>query len=155
MPGPLLPIEHHQQEDDAGCLAACAQMVLSYLGVTVSQAELNRLFELTPLGVPLSRLQRLMQPYKVQVIIHQAGSLADLQRAVDENTPPIVFIHTGQLAYWSEDAQHAVVVVGYGSSSLLLNDPAFPDAPKQVPAEELMLAWDEFDNIYARLNRSQ
>lgn len=50
MPKPLLPIEHRQQEDDAGCLAACVQMVLAHLGVTVSQTELNRLFELTPLG---------------------------------------------------------------------------------------------------------
>ena len=154
MPEPSLPIEHRQQEDDAGCLAACAQMVLAHLGVTVSQAELNRLFELTPLGVPLSRLQRLTQPYKVQVTIHHEGNLVDLQQAVDENTPLIVFIHTGQLAYWSEETQHAVVVVGYEDSAvLLLNDPAFPDAPKQVPADEFMLAWDEFDNIYARLSR--
>lgn len=153
MPELSLPIEHRLQEDEAGCLAACAQMVLAHFGITVSQTELNRLFELTPLGVPLSRLQRLTQPYKVQVTIHHEGSLADLHRAVDENVPLIVFIHTGQLAYWSEEAQHAVVVVGYDSVSLLLNDPAFPDAPQQVPADEFMLAWDEFDNIYARLSR--
>jgi ABC-type bacteriocin/lantibiotic exporter with double-glycine peptidase domain len=153
VPKPSLPIEHRQQEDEAGCLAACAQMVLAHLGVTVSQADLNRLFELTPLGVPLSRLQRLTQSYKVQVTIHHEGSLADLQQAVNENTPLIIFIHTGQLTYWSEQAQHAVVVVGYDGSALLLNDPAFPDAPKQVPADEFILAWDEFDNIYARLSR--
>jgi len=34
-------------------------MVLADLGITISQAELNQLFELTPLGVPLSRPTRL------------------------------------------------------------------------------------------------
>ncbi len=29
--------------------------------------------------------------------------------------------------------------------------PAFPDAPKTVPTDELMLAWDEFDNAYAQI----
>lgn len=61
MPKLLLPIEHYLQEEEAGCLAACAQMVLANLGITIFQAELNRLFELTPLGVPLSRLARLDQ----------------------------------------------------------------------------------------------
>lgn len=103
--------------------------------------------------MPLSRLQRLTQPYNVQVTIHHEGNLADLHQAVDENTHLIVFIHTGQLAYWSEETQHAVVVVGYEGSALLLNDPAFPDAPKQMPTDEFMLAWDEFDHIYARPSR--
>lgn len=49
--------------------------------------------------------------------IHYEGSLVDLHQAVDENPLLIVFIHAGQFAYWSEEAQHAVVVVGYEGSS--------------------------------------
>jgi ABC-type bacteriocin/lantibiotic exporter with double-glycine peptidase domain len=142
-----LPIEHYPQEEDAGCLAACAQMVLTDLGINISQAELNQLFELTPLGVPLSRLTRLDQ-HGVNVAIHRNGILDDLIRAVDQNTPPIVFIRTGQLSYWQEDTQHALVVRGYDGPHLLFNDPAFPDAPQTVLADELMLAWDEFDNAW-------
>lgn len=152
MPMHSLPIEHCLQEVDAGCLAACAQMVLAGLGVTVSQAELNQLFELTPLGVPLSRLTRI-DSYGVRVTIHRNGTLEDLIQAVDQNIPPIVFIRTAQLTYWQEDAQHALVVRGYDGSYLLLNDPAFPDAPKKILAEELMLAWDEFHNAYAEITR--
>jgi hypothetical protein len=37
---------------------------------------------------------------------------------------------------------------------LLLNDPALPDAPQRVSVDELMLAWDEFDNSYATLTRN-
>jgi len=70
VPTPSLPIEHYPQEEEAGCLAACAQMVLAGLGITLSQPELNQLFELTPLGVPLSRLTRLDQ-YGVKVTLHR------------------------------------------------------------------------------------
>lgn len=152
MPTPSLPIEHYPQEDEAGCLAACAQMVLADLGITISQAELNQLFELTPLGIPLSRLKRLDQ-HGVNAAIHRNGTLDNLIQAIDQNIPPIVFIRTGQLSYWQEDTQHALVVRGYDGPHLLVNDPAFPDAPQTVLADELMLAWDEFDNAYALLTR--
>lgn len=152
MPTILLPIELYPQEAEAGCLAACAQMVLAGSGLALSQAELNRLFGLTPVGVPLSRLQRL-ERYGVQVAIQRHGDLPDLHRAIEQRIPPIVFIRTGSLPYWSEDTQHAVVVSGFDESYLWLNDPAFPAAPQKVLADELMLAWDEFDNAYALLTR--
>ncbi|MBI1882041.1 MAG: C39 family peptidase [Chloroflexi bacterium] len=152
MPKRSLPIKHQPQETDAGCLAACAQMALARLGMTVSQDELNRLFELTPLGVPTSRLKRL-ERYNIRVTIQKEGSLDDLLQAIDQDITPIVFIRTGQLSYWTEDTQHAVLVSGYDGSDLLLNDPAFPNAPQRVSADELLLAWDEFDNSYAILTQ--
>ncbi len=110
MPKRLLPIEPRAQEAEAGCLAACAQMVLGGLGIVVEQSELNHLFELTPLGVPLSRL-KLLESYGVQVSIHRDGTLDNLLQAVDQNIAPIVFIRTDQLSYWAEDTQHAVLVM--------------------------------------------
>ena len=150
MPVTSLPIEHYSQEEDAGCLAACTQMVLANLGVTLSQAKLNQLFDLTPLGVPLSRLIRLEQ-HGIKVDIHRNGTLADLAQAINKNIPPIIFIRTSQLSYWHEDTQHALVVCGYDDTHFLVNDPAFSDAHQTVLADELMLAWDEFDNAYALL----
>ncbi len=35
----LLPISHHQQDQQADCLAACAAMVLSYLQVSASPSK--------------------------------------------------------------------------------------------------------------------
>jgi len=107
------------------------------------------LFDLTPAGLPAPRLTRL-ERYGVQVTIQQ-GNQADLLQAIDQNVPPIVFVRTAQLPYWDIDTQHAVLVSGYDGPDLLLNDPAFPDAPWRVSADEFMLAWDEFDNTYALL----
>lgn len=149
---PSIPIKHAPQETDAGCLAACAHMILTHLNITISQTELNQLFELTPLGVPLSRFSRLQQ-HGIQASIRRNGELDDLRLAIDQETPPIVFIRTQQLSYWAEDTQHAVLLSGYDGSDLLIHDPAFPEAPRRVPSDELLLAWDEFDNTYALLHR--
>ena len=147
----LLKINHYPQTIKVGCLAACAQMVLRPLGISVSQQKLHRRFDPTPIGVPFSRL-RYLRNYNVQVTINQ-GDLSDIILAIDQNTPPIIFLRTGELSYWQSDTQHAVVVVGYDNDDLLLNDPAFQNAPQRVLADELMLAWDELDNFYALLTR--
>lgn len=150
MPARLLPIEHRLQQADAGCLAACVQMALHSLGILVSQDELNDLFDLTPAGVPRPRLRRL-ERYGVQVIIQQ-GDQNDLFKAINQGTPPILFVRTGQLVYWEIDTQHAVLLSGYDGSDAVLNDPAFP-LPQRTSFDELMLAWDEFGNAFALITR--
>lgn len=152
MPLRLLQLEHRPQEEEAGCLAACAQMALARLGLQLSQGELNHLFELSSAGVPLSRLTRLKK-FNVQVTIQQ-GDLVDLLQTVDQDLTPLVFVRTGQLSYWESDTQHVLLVSGYVGSDVFLNDPALPHAPQRVSADELMLAWDEFDNVYAVIAKS-
>lgn len=69
----------------------------------------------------------------------QTGDETDIKRAIDQGIPPVVFVHTSQLTTdWEEDAQHAVVIVGYDEVNFYVNDPAFPDAPKLVPIDEFM-----------------
>ena len=148
-----LSIEHQVQSEEFGCLAACAAMVLRVVGISVSQPELNRLLDLRTGGVPYSRLQRLAK-YQVNVSL-LPGLETDLQRAIDRQNPPIIFVHTSQLrTYWTLSTRHAIVVSGYDDTNFYVNDPAFADAPKQVPIDELMLAWLEFDYMYALITRS-
>jgi len=84
----------------------------------------------------------------------QAGDETNLQQSMNQSIPPVIFVRTGQLtSYWHEDVQHAIVLVGYDDTHFYVNDPAFPDAPKQIPMDELMLAWLEFDYTYALITR--
>ena len=145
---PLLSIEHFRQEETAGCLAACVQMALTHMGHAVSQRELNRLFELTSIGIPWPRIERLTQ-LNVQVRL-ESGAERELQQAINHNQPPIIFLRTGELtSYWHADLQHAVLLVGYDAQYVFLNDPAFPAAPQQATWGELMLAMIEYDYAYA------
>lgn len=63
----------------------------------------------------------------------------------------VAFVKTGELPYWDEDCDHAVVVAGLDDEVVYLNDPAFPDAPVQVPRGDFDLAWLGRDEFFAAL----
>lgn len=96
----LLPIEHRVQEVRTGCLAACCQMALQYIGLDYSQRRLNQLLGLTPIGVPYSHVTRLTQ-LGVHVVLH-AGNPAQIRQALERNLPAIAFLSTGDLPYWQD-----------------------------------------------------
>ena len=145
----LLSVEHRQQTERAGCLAACAQMALQHIGVDHSQAQLNRLFGLTSAGTPSSRIRRLSE-LGVQVV-YASGDEVALREAIERGVPPIIFVDTGDLPYWSVRLRHAVLMVGYDDTQVFLNDPDRPTAPMSASWGDLMLAWSEFDYKYALL----
>lgn len=142
-----LRIEHHRQEEVAGCLAACTQMTLQFIGILKSQQEINRQLGLTSVGVPSSHIQRLSGPSIS--IFYGAGDEQTLRASIDRGSPPIVFLATGDLPYWKVNLRHAVVVAGYDQDEILLYDPAFADYPKHVKWGDFLLAWSEFDYYYA------
>jgi ABC-type bacteriocin/lantibiotic exporter with double-glycine peptidase domain len=152
MPPKLLPVNHLPQEEKSGCLAACGQMLLTYWHIPSRQSQLNRLFSRIDIGARFTHIVRLKQ-YGVQVVL-QNGDERRLMQAIDKGLPPVIFVAIGELtSYWLEDVQHAVVVIGYDDKHFYVNDPAFPDAPKRVLIDELMLAWLEFDYAYALITR--
>ena len=151
MPTHSLPVPHRLQEEDAGCLAACAQMVLAYLGIRQTQAALNRLLGLTSIGTSYSNIRRLTA-LGVGVTLAY-GAEEELRAAIERATPPIVFVKTGDLPYWHDNTSHAVVLTGYDDEAVYLNDPAFVANPQRVSWDDFMLAWDELDNSYALVTR--
>jgi ABC-type bacteriocin/lantibiotic exporter with double-glycine peptidase domain len=151
MPAHLLPIEHHMQETGVGCLAACTQMVLHYIGIEQSQQRLNQLLGLTSIGVPYTNLTRLTW-LDVQVDMLM-GDEAQIKQAIGSDRPIIAFLFTGDLPYWQANTPHAVVIAGYDDTHLYINDPAFVTAPQTVQWSEFLLAWSEMDYAYAIITR--
>jgi len=143
----LLPVEHRPQVERAGCLAACAQMALQHIGISQSQAQLNRLLGLMPEGVPSSRIKRLSE--LGAEVVYTSGDETTLKEAIDRDIPPLIFVDTGELPYWNVRLRHAVLMVGYDEVQAYLNDPDRPTAPTAVSWGDLMLAWSEFDYKYA------
>jgi len=151
MPPRVLYVPHKRQAQEAGCLAACAQAVLAYLGVEQTQSSLNRLFGLTAIGTPFRNIQRLTS-LGVSVRL-QRGDESALRNAIDHNQPPILFVKTGDLPYWHDNTAHAVILIGYDEDVVLLADPQFADSPQRVGWGELMLAWGEQDYYFALITR--
>jgi predicted double-glycine peptidase len=72
-----------------------------------------------------------------------------LTQALAVGFPPIVLLRTVHLPYWERETAHAVVVVALDAEQATLNDPAFPAAPQTVSRDAFMLAWSDFDYLYA------
>lgn len=148
----LLAVSHHQQRQQADCLAACAAMLLAHFHLSVDYARLVRLLGIRSYGAAFSNLRRL-EELGVSVIIER-DSITKLHQALAQGLPIIVAVNTGPLTYWSDDTAHALVVVGIEQQTVLVNDPEFEQAPQSVPVDEFLLAWLEQDYRQALIQRS-
>ncbi len=129
------------------CLPACADMVLAYLERHLGQNKLARILGTTEIGTMSSRITRLST--LGLTVEYEEGSAVRLRRYLSQGVPCIVFLWTGNLSYWQVDTPHAVVVIGMTEETVIVNDPAFDNAPVRVPVDEFLLAWCEFEYKYA------
>ena len=144
-----LVVPHIQQRVVGECLAACAQMVLTYMNILVTYEYLLKLLKVKAgLGTVATNVHHL-KALNLEVTYQQFGTFEDLYNYLGQGYPCIVFIKTGELSYWNENISHAVVVVGLDDQHIYLNDPAIPTAPVQVERNEFDLAWLDWDEKYA------
>ena len=147
---PILSVPHLYQPATGECLPACAAMVLSYLGVSVNYRRLLPILRTqSGYGTPFSNIRQLTQ---LKVAVHYGrGTLKDLQHFLRRGQPVLTPVQTSELPHWTENTAHAVVVVGMDEKTVYINDPAFANAPIQVPHGDFDLAWLEQDEYYAIL----
>jgi len=122
-------------------------MVLTSFGQRVERNWLKQVLETTPLGTPGFKLLNL-RARGYEVIYAAAMNERPLAEALSNNVPPIALVYTTGLPYWTRETAHAVVVVEFGEQ-VVLHDPAFPEQPQIVSREAFMLAWSDFDYLYA------
>ena len=149
----LLSIPHHQQKQPADCLAACAAMVLDYLGVQVTYDNLQKLLKVEPYGASAYNLHYLT-PLGVMVDV-DIRDLTLLKESIDSDIPVIALVKTGELSYWSQETNHVVVAVGYEEDRIFVNDPVFQSGPNLISAKEFELAWLGFDYLSAIITRME
>src|SRR5262245_37159762 len=145
-----LNVPFSPQEKHGYCLPACAQMVLTYLGISRSQKVLARELEVfEDFGVPASNITKLkIRSLKVSYAVE--GAFADIEYWLNQSIPVIVFVQTAQLEYWQKmPAQHAVLIVGMDYSNIFLLDPGRERTIITVSKAEFTLAWDEMEFSYA------
>ncbi len=98
MPLLLLPVEHVQQQRQGECLAACAAMILNYMGAAVAYNRLVKQLEtVANTGTPSFKIRKLT-PLGVNVQ-YQRGTIDRLRHHLQRNQPPIVFVQTKDLLY--------------------------------------------------------
>ncbi len=126
--------------------------LLAYWDVEQSQSAIaKRLETIEHAGTPASRIRRLASADLE--VTYTSGEFSDLQTAINQRIPPIVFVNTGELPYWSEATAHAVVLLGIEQDTVTLNDPAKSQSPIQTTLGDFQLAWDEMFKLYALLRK--
>jgi ABC-type bacteriocin/lantibiotic exporter with double-glycine peptidase domain len=151
MPTNCLPVPHLEQITDGDCLPACVAMVLAYLQEPVDLERVARLLATQEFGSLAPNIRKVAE--WGYAVTYQSGSLAMLRDLIAAAVPPIAFVWTGDLPYWSLNTPHALVIIGLDVDTVWVNDPAFPAAPQSIPVGDFLLAWAEFDNRYAAITR--
>lgn len=150
-----LAVPHRTEEFVGGCLPACCQMALAFLGIIRTQRQIAALIgHIEAAGTPAPNVARLSD-WGVAVRYFPWANLNDLQRGLKRGIAVIAFVRTGELPYWEEDVPHAVVVVGMDTTAgiVYVNDPAFERAPIAVPVGDFILAWDALGDQCAMIGQ--
>jgi hypothetical protein len=114
-------------------------MVLAHHGDSRTEAELRSLLDTQPTGTRAGNLMRLSGPaFEVYL---RPSNLLELQKVLADNQPPIVFLQTGLLEYWSMDIFHMAVLIGLDAVTAALNDPYFATAPQTTSLQTFEKAW--------------
>jgi hypothetical protein len=114
-------------------------MVLAHHGDVRSEADLRMLLDTQPTGTRAGNVMRLSGPaFEVYL---RPSNLAELQSALADNQPAIVFLKTGALEYWSMDIFHTAVLIGLDAMTVALHDPYFATAPQLTSLQSFEKAW--------------
>lgn len=149
----LLAVPHRVEAFAGACLPAYLQMALAFIGVNWPQERVaGQLGHIAGAGTLARNVTRLNTP-GTRVRYMTNGALEDVQASLAREEVPVLFVRTGELPYWEEDTTHAVLVVGLDADIILINGPAFEQAPIPVPVDDFSLAWYELGNTWAVVAR--
>jgi ABC-type bacteriocin/lantibiotic exporter with double-glycine peptidase domain len=128
-------------------VAACVRIVLAHYGDVRTEAELRSLLDTQPTGTPARNVMRLSGcAFEVHL---RPWNLPALQQVLTTGQPPIVFVQTGTLQYWSVDIFHSAVLTGLDATTAALHDPYFATAPQTTSLETFEKAWAQTGQLTA------
>lgn len=126
-------------------------MVLAGLGDFRTEENLSKVLVSYEFGTPASNILRLSQlGYHVT---YGAISWETLVAIVEDGHCPIAFVDAEFLPWANFAGYHAVVVMQIDEHDVALLDPAVTIAPKFIPIDGFLAAWEEFDRRTAIIRK--
>lgn len=153
MPRLSRSVSQRSQRSQADCLPIAVQMVTSYLGFDMSYETVYDLLGTQRYGTPFRHLERLSE-LGLQVFIEHLGP-AEITAYIKQGLPVIAGVRTTSLPYWTQAADHVVVVVGVETDQIYLHDPSLSSGPIAVARSAFELAQLDFDNLCAIITKEQ
>ncbi len=142
---------HRRQQRESDCLVACADMVLTYLGIPLGYERLAKRLRAGRAFTPFSHL-RYLEALGLPITLSEQGDVSLFAPNIEVGLPVIVGVQTLNWAHWGgEVTRHAVVVVGIDQAHgvIYINDPFFANAPIEMPLLTFETGWEELDRYYA------
>ena len=147
----LSNFRHSRQRRESDCLVACAEMVLTYLGIPLGYERLAKRLRAGRSFTSFSHL-RYLAALGLSITLSEQGDLSIFAPHLEVGLPVIVGVKTLNWAHWGgEVTRHAVVVVGIDQAHgvIYINDPFFATAPVEMPLLTFETGWEELDRRYA------
>src|SRR5262245_15867054 len=142
---------HRRQQRESDCLAACAEMVLTYLEIPIGYQRLAKQLRAGPAFTPFGHL-RYLGALGLSITLGEQGDVSIFEPNLEVGLPVIVGVKTLNWGHWGgEVTRHAVVVVGIDQEHgvIYIHDPFFADAPIEMPLLTFETGWEELDRCYA------
>ena len=139
----MISIPHFPQGHMKSCIPASVRMVLHYLGIERSEAEISQVLDTQEEGTSLLNVPMLADAGWGVTATADEISFQVLKENMDQGVPVIVAVETKHLPHWKgmDNCLHALVVVGYDNEFVYVNDPKFVDAPQTVTWQDFSAAW--------------
>jgi ABC-type bacteriocin/lantibiotic exporter with double-glycine peptidase domain len=124
-------------------------MILAHYGDMRTEADLRLLLDTQLTGTRAGNIMRLSgDRFEVHL---RSSNVSELQKALSDNQPPVVFLKTGSLDYWKIDIFHTVVLIGLNPLAAALHDPYFATAPQTPSLQNFEKAWAQTGQFTAFL----
>lgn len=105
---PILRITHYRQQQQADCLAACAYVALTHLGIRIRYDRLLRLLQVRSFGASFYNLHALHE-LGVSATMGD-GDMTILEAYLNQQLPVLASVDTQDLPYWDTSERHVVLV---------------------------------------------
>ena len=148
-----LQIPYHRQEKSTTCGPACVRMVTEYIGMKLSEMELEEGCETSWLGNTCEELAAGVQKMGFSAEIIENFTKEHLQEIIQSGTPIVALLDPAVLYGGVQGFGHFVVITSVEADTIYYHDPDM--GPGLAKNRDLFFnAWEKFSYKGVRIWRS-
>lgn len=147
----LESIKNIQQQYEYDCLVCCCQQILGNLGIDQSEKWLWRQLQASTGEVTsFTNLKKLEASLGLVIEMHHGNdNIEQFAPYIESGLPIVIAVDADIPSSWPFCQQHAVVVIGFDSEHVYVNDPAQDETGLAVGIDTFLLAWSRRSYTFA------
>jgi len=136
-------VPYFKQENWYTCGPVCLRMVLAFLRIIKTEAEVKAACGTTELGTTPMQISAAAQKFGLKASSVKNANIDDLKREIKGGRPVIVLIDPSYLYGGISGFGHFIVIVGFKDKDIIYHDPDVPEGKfMQLNLETFCNAWN-------------